>query len=318
MKAPQLPLAKSSVVLALLLSSAFQTCVVAQPLAKVTVEAGKHIRIDTPVSVTLNSIVDDFSDASLRLEELKDSKRLFVPSQIELVNPPKLWWILSGTTPAGTKRVYELVEADSHKDSGFEQALENGRLANEGFIRCRNFVTGWLKHADPRTGLIPKGLRGNGRDIWNAQDAAADNYPFMVLTAAITDHPLFEGRMLDMLRTETRLTSRIGALPDTYSFSKQNFRDPEPDISRIIYGASEYIKDGLLPLTEWLGPSPWCERMMQILDDIWKYAPIETKYGKIPSTSDEINGEMLQTLSRVYWMTGEKKYLNWAIRLGDY
>ncbi|UCE48000.1 MAG: FAD-dependent oxidoreductase, partial [Phycisphaerales bacterium] len=202
-------------------------------------------------------------------------------------------------------------------DEAFKQAAENGRLANEGFIRCRNFVKGWLAQADPTTGLIPRNLSRN-KDIWNAQDSAADNYPFMVLTAAITDRPLFEGRMLDMLRTETKLTSRIGNLPDTYSFSKRNFQDAKPDIGRIIFGSSEYIKDGLLPLTEWLGPSPWCERMLGILDDIWKHALVETKYGKIPSTSQEINGEMLQTLSRIYWMTGEKKYLDRAVRLGDY
>jgi hypothetical protein len=202
-------------------------------------------------------------------------------------------------------------------DEAFKRAAENGRLANEGFVRCRNFVKGWLEQADPTTGLIPRNLSRN-KDIWNAQDSAADNYPFMVLTAAITDRPLFEGRMLDMLRTETKLTSRIGNLPDTYSFSKGNFQDSKPDIGRIIFGSSEYIKDGLLPLTEWLGPSPWCERMIGILDDIWKHAPVETKYGKIPSTNQEINGEMLQTLSRIYWMTGEKKYLDRAVRLGDY
>ncbi len=202
-------------------------------------------------------------------------------------------------------------------DEAFKQAAENGRLANEGFARCRNFVKGWLQHADPTTGLIPRNLSRN-KDIWNAKDSAADNYPFMVLTAAITDRPLFKGRMLDMLRTETKLTSRIGNLPDTYSFSKQNFQDAKPDMGRIIFGSSEYIKDGLLPLTEWLGPSPWCERMINILDDIWKHAPIETKYGKIPSTNQEVNGEMLQALSRIYWMTGEKKYLDWAVRLGDY
>jgi hypothetical protein len=208
-------------------------------------------------------------------------------------------------------------KSDIAKDKAFKQAMENGRLASEGFIRCRNFVKGWLKYADPATGLIPRNLSRN-KDIWNAQDSAADNYPFMVLTAAITDLSLFEGRMLDMLRTETKLTSRIGALPDTYSFSKKNFQTAQPDISRIIFGSSEYIKDGLLPLTEWLGSSPWCDRMLAILDDVWKHAPIETKYGKIPSTSQEINGEMLQTLSRIYWMTGDKKYLDWAICLGDY
>lgn len=203
------------------------------------------------------------------------------------------------------------------RDNDFQRALENGRLANEGFRRCRKFVEGWLKHADPKTGLIPRNLT-RSKDIWNAQDSAADNYPFMVLTAALTDRRLFEGRMRDMLRTETKLTSRIGALPDTYSFSKQGFAQAEPDMGRIIFGSSEYIKDGLLPLTEWLGPSPWRDRMMSILDGIWKHAPVETAFGKIPSTSQEVNGEMLQTLSRIYWMTGEKKYLDWAIRLGDY
>ena len=202
-------------------------------------------------------------------------------------------------------------------DPDFEIALENGKLANEGFQRCRNFIAGWLNHADPKTGLIPRNLNRD-KDIWNAKDSAADNYPFMVLTAAITDRPMFDGPMLDMLRTETKITSRIGAMPDTYSFSKAGFKDEQPNLEGIIFGSSEYIKDGLLPLTEWLGPSPWADRMIAILDDIFKHAAVETPFGKIPSTNQEINGEMLQTLCRVYYMTGERKYLAWAIRLGDY
>ncbi|MHC4678101.1 MAG: FAD-dependent oxidoreductase [Planctomycetota bacterium] len=202
-------------------------------------------------------------------------------------------------------------------DAAFRQALENGRLANEGFRRCRRFVEGWLRQADPKTGLIPRNL-SRDRDIWNAEDSAADNYPFMVLTAAITDRALFEGRMLNMLNAETQLTSRIGNLPDTYSFSKETFWDSRVDPGRIIFGSSEYVKDGLLSLTEWLGPSPWSERMLKILDDMWARAAVETRYGNIVSTNQEINGEMLQTLSRVYWMTGQRRYLEWAVRLGDY
>ncbi len=203
------------------------------------------------------------------------------------------------------------------EQAAFEEAKANGQLVNEGLERCKKLVDGWLKEADPESGLIPRNLTGS-KDIWNAKDAAADNYPFMVLTAALTDQELFDGRMQDMLDKETALTSRVDRMPDTYSFSKKDFENPEVDMDDILFGSSEYIKDGLLPLTEWLGESPWSDRMIGILDDMWKHAPVETKYGKIVSTNVELNGEMLQALSRIYWMTGEEKYLDWAIRLGDY
>lgn len=217
--------------------------------------------------------------------------------------------ILSGCQTNTTK--------SGQEDLLFETAKSNSEIANEGFIRCIKFVDGWLKRADPETGLIPRNFEKD-TDIWNAKDAAADNYPFMVLTSAILDRDMFIGRMSDMLETEIRLTSRIGTMPDTYSFSKKGFKDEKSDLNSIIFGSSEYIKDGLLPLTEWIGASPWSERMISILDDIWKFAPIETPNGKIPSTNVEVNGEMLQALTRVYWMTGNEKYLEWAIRLGDY
>jgi rhamnogalacturonyl hydrolase YesR len=207
--------------------------------------------------------------------------------------------------------------SDPGSEAAFNRAELHGRQANEAFFRCRRFVEGWLKHADPKTGLIPRNLNRN-RDIWNAKDSAADNYPFMVLTAAMTDRKMFDGRMLDMLRTETKLTSRLGRLPDTWSFSKQGFAAAEPNLKSIIFGGSEYVKDGLLAVTEWLGPSPWSKRMLGIIDDIWTRAPVKTPRGMIPSTDPEVNGEMLQALSRAYWMTGEKKYLEYAIRLGDY
>jgi rhamnogalacturonyl hydrolase YesR len=206
---------------------------------------------------------------------------------------------------------------DPRQEAAFNQSELHGRQANEAFFRCRRFVDGWLKHADPKTGLIPRNLNRN-RDIWNAKDSAADNYPFMVLTAAMTDRKMFDGRMRNMLATEIKLTSRLGRLPDTWSFSKQGFATAEPDLKSIIFGGSEYVKDGLLAVTEWLGPSPWSQRMLGIIDDIWVRAPVKTPRGLIPSTDPEVNGEMLQALSRAYWMTGEKKYLEYAIRLGDY
>jgi hypothetical protein len=196
-----------------------------------------------------------------------------------------------------------------------EKAMENGKSANEGLRRCQRYVMGWLALADPKSGLIPRNLQDR---YWNAKDTAADNYPFLVLSMSFTDRPLFESRMREMLAAEIQLTSRVGRLPDTYDFAKGAFLKEKPDLPAILFGASEYVKDGLLPITEWLGPSPWRDRMIGLLDDIWKYAPIETPVGKIVSDNVEVNGVMLQVLPRVYWMTGEEKYLDRAVRLGDY
>lgn len=201
----------------------------------------------------------------------------------------------------------------------FSEASEAAPLVNEGFNRCLKFVDGWLQLRDSASGLIPRNINdAKSKDIWNAKDCAADNYPFMVLTSALLDRELFEGTMKDMLETETRLTSRIGTMPDTYSFSKKGFDETDTIMSEIIFGSAEYIKDGLIPLTEWLGPSPWLDRLISILDDIWKYAAVETPYGNICSDNPEVNGDMLQSLSRIYWTTGDRKYLEWAERLGDY
>ncbi|MBI5395292.1 MAG: hypothetical protein HZA91_08365 [Verrucomicrobia bacterium] len=205
--------------------------------------------------------------------------------------------------------------SDARVEAAFRLAEKHARQANEAFFRSRRFIDGWLAFADPATGLIPRNLQV---DYWNGRDSAADNWPFMVLTAAMTDRPLFEGRMLEMLRTETKLTCRVDRLPDDYSFSKKGWRRENIELDAIIFDGAEYVKDGLLPITEWLGPSPWSERAIGIIDDIWKNAPVETLFGKIPTLNFEVNGDLLQACARLFWFTGQRKYLDWAIRLGDY
>ena len=197
------------------------------------------------------------------------------------------------------------------------RAKGHAAQANEAFSRSHHFVEGWLKEADPVTGLIPRNLKGD--QYWNARDAAADNYPFMVLTAYLTDSELFEGRMKEMLATETRLTSCMGACPVTYDFRAHRPKNSPVDTSEVIFGSAEYVKDGLLPIADLLGPSPWSERMISILDDLQKIVTV-AKPGKYMSdaVAIEVNGDLLQALSRVYWFTGDKKYLDWAVEIGDY
>ncbi len=196
------------------------------------------------------------------------------------------------------------------------EAAANGETARTTFLHCRDFVRGWLEHADPQSGLIPRNL---GRDhYWNAQDAAADNYAFMVLTCSLLDEPMFHGRMREMLESEKRLTSRVGPMTDDFLFETQAFRNKEYKMDRIIFGASEYAKDGLLPLTEWLGPSPWLDRMHELADAILEHAKVETPVGPVISTSHEVAGEMLQVLSRLYWMTKKESYRDAVFAMADY
>ena len=205
-------------------------------------------------------------------------------------------------------------------DTSFQQAIKNGALVNEGFNRCINFVNGWMKYRDPATGLIPRNLT-DSKDYWNAWDAAADNYPFMVLTSSILMPDYFRGTAREMLKSERKLTSRIGHLPDTWSFSKQGFRNDIPDTSQVIFGSAEYMKDGLIPLTEWLGKSPWSDRMLEILDDLPQLVRVVKEvrgnwFGR--SAVVEVNGDLLQVLSRMYWFTGKREYLDWAVEIADY
>lgn len=202
------------------------------------------------------------------------------------------------------------------EDPKFRLAEKNSRLAAEAFFRSRKYIDGWLAHADPKSGLIPRNLKDS--PYWNGRDSAADNYAFMVLTASMTDKPLLGGRLTEMLRTESRLTRRTDHLPDDFLFATQSWRRPAVDRDAMIFDGAEYAKDGLLFITEWMGRCPWTERMIGIIDDIWKNPAVETPFGKIPTLNFEVNGDLLQVCSRLYWFTGERKYLEWAARLGDY
>ena len=165
---------------------------------------------------------------------------------------------------------------------------------------------------DRRSGLF----RPTGRE-WNYRDTAADCYPFYVWAAFYTDKKVLDTVMLDVLKAERRLCNHLDRLPVPYDMDAG--RKIVVPLDRIIFGASEYAKDGLVPIVEITGKDyPWFGRMRELVDDVFKHAPVDTPYGRIPSTNLEVNGELLQILPRLYGMTGEQKYLDWAHRLADY
>ena len=196
-----------------------------------------------------------------------------------------------------------------------ESAMRNGIAAQEALVRSRRVLQAYLDRLDPVTGLLPR----TGREkSWYVRDSAADLYPFLVMAAYFTDRPAFEKQMHEILRSEIRYSTRLGMLSDNVLPGGGGFVDREINIDRLIFGSCEYAKDGLLPLAELLGHSPWFERMLGLVEDMIAYAPYTSRAGRLPSLSAEVNGEFLQVLSRLAYLSGDPRYVDQAMRIGEF
>ena len=103
-----------------------QSVVYGESLGTITVEAGDYTRVDTPVSLDLSGVAGvGFPSDELRLVEIKGSQRAGVPVQLEAGSPPRLWWVLTGKTPAGTTRTYELHKGGRRTGAGVVTKLDD-------------------------------------------------------------------------------------------------------------------------------------------------------------------------------------------------
>jgi hypothetical protein len=98
-----------------------------KPLAKITVEAGSHRRVDTIVSAALDAISDQLPEEGVHLVELIPSRAQPVAVQIEPGNPPRLWWVLPDVAEAGSKLVFELRKG-AVKTTGVQLVKNNSFL----------------------------------------------------------------------------------------------------------------------------------------------------------------------------------------------
>ncbi len=198
------------------------------------------------------------------------------------------------------------------------QMRENAARFDEMAGRMQLLMRAWLSQADQRTLLLPDrlpGERGNkpgdNSRIYTPHNSGADLYPYLILTAHLTDPELYDGRMMEMLRNELRYTTVVDSLPGNLDLNTGKLGEVS------LFGAGEYAKDGLLAVTELLGRTPWYYRMVDMTADLMKQAPIASRFGNLPATDAELNGDVLQVLVRLATMTGERRFLDWARRIGD-
>ena len=178
----------------------------------------------------------------------------------------------------------------------------------------------WLAQADPETKLLPDRLFGPGdgrRDgnrtrEYTPHNSGADLYPYLILTASLTEPALVGGVLLEMLRSDVRYTtSTAGGVPGSFDFDTRRTGEPR------LFGAGEYAKDGLITVTEYLGQTPWFTRMVDMVVDAMERAPVDSRFGKLPAQDTELNGDYLQVLPRLALMTGDDRFLEWGRRIGD-
>lgn len=191
-----------------------------------------------------------------------------------------------------------------------EAAMLNAVLSQEAFHRASRVVQAWETTRDPETGLIPHATSSFYRQ-WDSEDVAADLYPHLLIASLYLDADN-AGGWLDMLGTEQSICGSLACQIDL-----KTGRIVEQDLETRIFGTSEYAKDGLLAVTERFGSGPWLDRMVAGVDAILDNAQVQTPFGLIPSNGTEANGELLQVLSRLYWATGEERYLQMAERIAE-
>jgi hypothetical protein len=201
-------------------------------------------------------------------------------------------------------------------EQAFRLAAENGVRTEEVFRQTRRMMNAWLAYADERTLLLPDFIPGYKRGnrplgVYTPHNSGADNYPYLLATAFFTDRALYEGRMRDMLRNEIRFTSAPDGVPGNLDLKEGKLGPPS------LFGAAEYAKDGLLAITELLGRTPWFYRMADMTAALMARASVPTAFGPLPDAGAELNGDVLQTLVRLAAMTGDRRFLEWAQRLGD-
>src|SRR6266508_1601973 len=104
--------------------------------------------------------------------------------------------------------------------TAIEQARANGAQFERSVGASQRLLHVWLTHADPRTLLLPDRLETDrSKWIYTPHNSGADLYPYLVLTAQLTDPNLFEGRMMEMLRNEIRFTSAKASVPGNLTFA---------------------------------------------------------------------------------------------------
>jgi hypothetical protein len=210
---------------------------------------------------------------------------------------------------ARREMVWALHRALARRDYARAASL-NARLGQEAWQRAKRVLHAWTNVRDPETGLVPRSIKAKA-PRWNTRDVGADLFPFLLLAAEYLDSE-HSRQWREALAREREI---CGPMPCSIAFRPARVVPQSRDA--VVFGASEYAKDGLLSIAERLGRGPWFVRLEETALALIGAADVETRRGKIVASDTEVNGEMLQVLARLYWVTRKREYLDMAERIAE-
>ncbi|MFM9996469.1 MAG: hypothetical protein ACKVU4_11795 [Phycisphaerales bacterium] len=189
-------------------------------------------------------------------------------------------------------------------------ARVHAMLSREAMLRARAVHDAWMAHRDPKTALF---RHEPSRPYWTYADIGADFFGHQLNVALLTDAPTVP------LLLATIDAERALAPPGALS-TRGDARTGAPiEQSRRlkIFGTTEYIKDGLMPVLERHAHPAVRTRILEVVGAILANSDHPSRFGPIPDTRSEVNGQMLQILSRLHFATGDEQYADAAARIAD-
>jgi hypothetical protein len=189
-------------------------------------------------------------------------------------------------------------------------ATIHATLGREAVLRAIGTHDAWMRLRNTRTGLFPVAQRVNE---WNYSNVAADLFCFLWLASARTGAgslPLLEAT----LEAEAALQGP-GKLcaPARWDDGAELPRD----MPALIFGTSEYAKDGLLSVVECLRDPRALARLDELARVIMAHAEHMSPAMPLPSGESEVNGNVLQVLCRLGSAREGDRFAQGAARIAD-
>ena len=236
---------------------------------------------------------------------------LQIPRVERMIWPPVF---MEERAPANFELRHVLLERrDGARASGdpIGTAQVHALLAREAYARARAVHRAWMRHRNETTGLISRGAAGHS---WTYRDVGADLFGHKLNAALLlgTEHA---DALLGTLEAERAISGPDGLCRNADARTGRPLAW-QGRRSRM-FGSAEYAKDGLLPVVEMHGHPAVLARLLEVVGAITEHSDHQSRYGTIPDSRSEVNGEMLQVLCRLYFATGDERHARAASAIAE-